>query len=265
MMHDEEFRPDIPNTARMYDCYLGGKDNYPADRAAAEQVIKMMPPGTVRTAAAQNRQFLGRAVRDLATEYGIRQFLDIGTGLPTMNSVHEVAMSVAPDSRVVYSDHDPVVLTHARDLLHGVENAMIIARDLRDPESILADPELNALLDLSKPVAVLLVAILHFISDVENPRGIIDALMKPLAAGSFLVISHATADSLAQLDNVAQVYKKATSSLYIRGRDEIEGLFAGYDLVNPGIVRLPQWHPDEYAGTDDPGASLFWCGVARKA
>jgi S-adenosyl methyltransferase len=248
----------------MYDYYLGGKDNYPADRDAAERVIKMMPEGTIRTAAAQNRQFLGRAVRDLATEYGVRQFLDIGTGLPTMNSVHDVAKSAAPDSRVVYVDHDPVVLAHARDLLHGVDNTTIIKHDLRNPAEILADPGLNSLLDLSKPVALLLVAILHFISDEENPRGIIDALMEPLAVGSFLIISHATADSLSQLDNVAQVYKEATSSLYNRRHDEVEDLFAGYDLVDPGVVRLPQWHPDEDAGTDNPGSSLFWCGVARK-
>jgi hypothetical protein len=262
----EQFRPDIPSTARMYDYYLGGKDNYPVDREAAERVIKMMPEGTIRTAAAQNRQFLGRAVRDLATEFGICQFLDIGTGLPTMNSVHEVAKSVAPDSRVIYVDHDPVVLAHARDLLHAVENTTIIARDLRDPESILADPELNALLDLNKPVAVLLVAILHFISDEEDPHGIINALMKPLAAGSFLVISHATADSFSELDDAIQVYQRATSTMYNRTRTEIEALFTGYDLIDPGVVWLPQWHPDADTGlADDPGRSLCWCGVARKA
>jgi len=243
-----------------------GKDNFPADRVAAEQVLKMMPPGTIRTAAVQNRQFMGRAVRDLATEYGIRQFLDIGTGLPTMNSVHEVAKSVAPDSRVVYVDHDPVVLAHARDLLHGVDNTTIIARDLRDPESILADPDLSALLDLSKPVAILLVAVLHFISDEENPRGIINALMKPLAAGSFLVISHATADSFSEFDEAIRVYRRATSTMYNRTRAEVEALFTGYDLIEPGVVWLPQWHPDADASpADDPGRSLGWCGVARKA
>jgi hypothetical protein len=261
----ESFRPDIPSVARMYDYYLGGKDNYPSDREAAERVIKMMPEGTIRTAAVQNRQFLGRAVRDLATEYGVRQFLDIGTGLPTMNSVHEVAKSVAPDSRAVYVDHDPVVLVHARDLLHGVDNTTIIKHDLRDPEEILADPDLNALLDLSQPVALLLVAILNFVSDEEDPRRIISTLMKPLAAGSFLVISHATADNLPQMANVDQVYEQAMSGFYNRRRDEVEGLFAGYDLIPPGVVRLPQWRPDQDSGTDDPGTSMAWCGVARKA
>src|SRR5215469_16653246 len=150
------FRPDIPSTARMYDYYLGGKDNYPADRETAERIIGMMPTGLVRTAAVQNRKFLIRAVRHLAAELGIRQFLDIGTGLPTLSNVHEVAQSIAPDSRVVYVDHDPIVVAHGRDLLHGCDRAEIINRDLRDPASILADPSLRALLDFGKPVAVLL-------------------------------------------------------------------------------------------------------------
>src|ERR1700742_3195418 len=159
------FQPDIPSTARMYDYYLGGKDNYPADRAAAERIIAMMPPGVVRNSAGQNRKFLMRVVRHLVSDLGIRQFLDIGTGLPTMNSVHQVAQAVAPDSRVVYVDHDPVVLAHSRNLLHGNERAAVIGKDLRDPAGILADPELRALLDFGQPVAVLLVAVLHFISD----------------------------------------------------------------------------------------------------
>jgi hypothetical protein len=250
----------------MYDYYLGGKDNYPADREAAERVITMMPEGTIRIAAVHNRQFLGRAVRDLAVGYGIRQFLDIGAGLPTMSSVHDVAKSVEPDSRVVYVDHDPVVLAHARDLLHGVDNTTVIKHDLRNPADIMADPELNALLDLSQPVAVLLVAILHFISDEEDPRGIIDALMKPLPAGSCLVIAHATADSFSELDDAIQVYKRATSTMYNRSQAEVEALFSGYDLLDPGVVWLPQWHPDPDTGlADNPGRSLCWCGVARKA
>src|ERR1700761_383427 len=149
----EGFRPDVPSTARMYDYYLGGKDNYPADRAAAERIIAMMPDGVVRTSAVQNRKFLMRVVRHLAQDLGVRQFLDIGTGLPTMNSVHQVAQAVAPDSRVVYVDHDPVVLAHSRNLLHGNDRAAIVGRDLRDPAGILADPRLRELLDFSLPVA----------------------------------------------------------------------------------------------------------------
>src|ERR1700735_5073271 len=161
----DAFRPDIPSTARMYDYYLGGKDNYPADRAAAERAIASMPNGVVRTAAVQNRKFLMRAVRHLTADLGVRQFLDIGTGLPTMNSVHQVAQAVAPDSRVVYVDHDPVVLAHSRNLLHGNDRAPTPGRDLRDPRGILADPGLRELLDFRQPIAVLLVAVLHFISD----------------------------------------------------------------------------------------------------
>jgi hypothetical protein len=139
----DEFRPDIPSTARIYDYYLGGKDNYPADRAAAEHIIASMPNGVVRTAAVQNRKFLMRAVRHLTADLGVRQFLDVGTGLPTMNSVHQVAQSVAPESRVVYVDHDPVVLAHSRNLLHGNERAAVIRQDARDPAGLLADPKLR--------------------------------------------------------------------------------------------------------------------------
>jgi SAM-dependent methyltransferase len=250
----------------MYDYYLGGKDNYPADREAAERVIRMMPADNVRIAAVENRKFLGRAVRYLVSEAGIRQFLDIGTGLPTMNNVHEVAQDVAPDSRVVYVDHDPVVLAHARDLLHGVDNTAIIARDLRNPAGILADPELKALLDLSKPVAVLLVSILHFISDAEDPYGIIKALMDSVPPGSYLVIAHATADGYVEAGNATEVYESATSALSLRSRAEVETMFTGLDLVCPGVTWLPLWRPDTDTGRiDDPGRSTGWCGVARKA
>jgi SAM-dependent methyltransferase len=259
-----EFRPDIPSTARMYDYYLGGKDNYPVDRDAAEQVMAMMPPGAIRTAALQNRMFLGRAVRYLAG-LGIRQFLDIGTGLPTMGNVHEVAQAVAPECAIMYVDHDPVVLTHGRDMLQGVSRTAIIGHDLRNPEEILADKELLGMLDLGQPVALLLVAVLHFINDAEDPRGILNRLMSALAPGSYLVIAHATADSFHELDEAIQVYSGATSSMHNRTHAEVEALFTGLDLVDPGVVWLPRWHPDASTGlADDPGKSLCWCGVARK-
>jgi S-adenosyl methyltransferase len=266
MTPEADFRPDVPSTARMYDYYLGGKDNYPADRKAAEHVMAMMPPGTIRTAALQNRAFLGRAIRYLVSELGIHQFIDIGTGLPTMNSVHEVAQAIDTDCRVVYVDHDPIVLAHARDLLHGIEHTTILRHDLRDPEEIFADPGLREVLDLGKPVAVLLIAILHFISDEEDPRALIGRLFDALPAGSCLVISHATADSFAELDSAIEVYKNATSTMYNRSRQEVEALFEGLDLVEPGVVWLPQWHPEAETGlADDPGQSLCWCGVAVKA
>jgi S-adenosyl methyltransferase len=268
----DEFRPDIPSTARIYDYYLGGKDNYPADRAAAEHIIASMPSGVVRTAAVQNRKFLMRAVRHLTTDLGIRQFLDIGTGLPTMNSVHQVAQSIAPESRVVYVDHDPIVLAHSRNLLHGNERATVIRQDLRDPAGILADPQLRATLDFRQPVAVLLVAVLHFVADTEDPYGAVKALMDPMPAGSYLVISHFTADSFElQADAAAQGYQNATSSVHHRTRAEIAEFFAGYDLIDPGeLVWAPRWRRDADEPDDDPevavnpGRSLSWCGVARK-
>jgi hypothetical protein len=268
----DDFRPDIPSTARIYDYYLGGKDNYPADRAAANHIIASMPNGVVRTAAVQNRKFLMRAVRHLTADLGIRQFLDIGTGLPTMNSVHQVAQSIAPESRVVYVDHDPIVLAHSRNLLHGNERATVIRQDLRDPAGLLADPQLRAMLDFRQPVAVLLVAVLHFVSDGEDPYGAVRALLDPMPAGSYLVISHFTADSYdEQADAAAQGYQNASSSVHHRTRAQIAEFFAGYDLVDPGeLVWAPRWRRAADEPDDDPevavspGRSLSWCGVARK-
>ena len=254
----------------MYDYYLGGKDNYPADREAADRVIGMMPAGVVRTGAAQNRKFLNRAVRHLAAELGVRQFLDIGTGLPTLSNVHEVAQSIAPQSRVVYVDHDPIVVAHGRDLLHGSDRAAIIDRDLRDPAGILADPALRALLDFGQPIAVLLVAILPYISDDEDPYGVVDFLMSAVPVGSYLVVSHFTADSDPRADVAALEYRKATSSVHSRTRAQVAKFFAGYDLIDPGeVVWTPQWHPDADDTDPDlaaePGKSMSWCGVARKS
>jgi hypothetical protein len=255
----------------MYDYYLGGKDNYPADRAAAERIIAMMPGGVVRTSAVENRKFLMRVVRHLTEDLGIRQFLDIGTGLPTMNSVHQVAQATAPDSRVVYVDHDPIVLAHSRNLLHGTEHASVIKRDMRDPLGILADPELRAVLDFSRPVAVLLVAVLHFVADADDPLGLVRTLMDPMPAGSYLVISHFTADSYQQADVAAKEYDNATSALHSRHRSEVIKFFSGYELAAPGsVVWTPQWRqPADGPGDDpavaaNPGRSLFWCGVGRK-
>jgi hypothetical protein len=249
----------------MYDYYLGGKDHYPADREAAEKVIAGMPPGVVRTAARQNRRFLGRAVRYLAGEAGIRQFLDIGTGLPTMGSVHEIAKAIATESRIVYVDNDPIVIAHGREMLQGVDQAVIVQHDLREPDKILFDDELRQTLRFDQPVAVLLVAVLHFVSDEEDPRGIIDRLLAPLPSGSHLVISHATADSFAEVHDVARVYRGATSTMHSRDRAEINAFLTGLRLVEPGLVWVPQWHPDADTGlSDDPGRSLSYGAVARK-
>ncbi|GAA2288651.1 SAM-dependent methyltransferase [Nonomuraea roseoviolacea subsp. roseoviolacea] len=261
------FDPNTPNVARLYDYYLGGKDHFPADREAAEKILAVAPE--VRLAARANRAFLGRAVRFLARA-GVTQFLDIGTGLPTQGNVHEVAREAAPGARVVYVDRDPVVLVHARALLADDANTVVVEGDVRDPVGILKNPDVTGLLDFSKPVAVLLVAVMHFVSEDEGPEEIIGTLREVMAPGSHLVMSHGTSD--ARPDAVSkgvEVYRSATSPLTLRSRERVRELFAGFDLVEPGMVWLPQWRPDQTDMIDfaaeDPQSSLIVCGVGRKS
>jgi hypothetical protein len=266
-----EIRPEEPNVARMYDYMLGGKDNFPADREAARRAFGALGEDVVRGTVLQNRRFLARAVRYLARDLGIRQFLDIGTGLPTMNSVHDIVRAggagwAAADSRVVYVDNDPVVITHARNMLHGVDGATIVRHDLRDPGAITGDPRVRSVLRFDQPVAVLLVAILHFLSDADDPAGITAALMAAVPPGSCLVISHASADHYTEAGRLADVYEEASSGLHLRTREAVAALFGGLPLVPPGeLVWSSQWHPD--SGTppvDSPGGASLWCGIARK-
>jgi hypothetical protein len=266
-----EIRPEEPNVARMYDYMLGGKDNFPADREAVQRTFEALGEDVVRGTVVQNRRFLGRAVRYLARDLGIRQFLDIGTGLPTMNSVHEIVWSggegwAAQASRVVYIDNDPVVITHARNMLHGVDGATIVNHDLRDPGGITGDPRVRSMLRFDEPIAVLLVAILHFLPDADDPAGIVAALLAAVPPGSCLVISHLSADHYAAARKAAVVYEDASSGLYLRTRAAVAALFGGLPLVPPGeLVWSSQWHPD--AGTppvDSPGGASLWCGIARK-
>jgi O-methyltransferase involved in polyketide biosynthesis len=257
------FRPEIPSTARLYDYFLGGKDNFPADRELAERVLADVPE--VRLYARANRAFLQRAVRYLVTEAGIRQIVDIGTGLPTAGNVHEVAQQIEPACRVVYVDHDPVVMAHALDLLHGTSNTAFIKHDLREPRDILADPELRSLTDFTRPVAILLVAVLHFISDDEQPEAIVRQLLEPFPSGSFLAISHGTIDGRPDLAPATRHYDRATSRFYPRSRGEIQGLLDNLDLISPGIVWVPQWRPD--AGTEsleEPERTLGYAALSRK-
>ncbi|MET8861871.1 SAM-dependent methyltransferase [Nonomuraea sp. NPDC004580] len=260
------FDPNTPSVARLYDYYLGGKDHFPADREAAEQILQVAPE--LRAAARANRAFLGRAVRHLA-ETGITQFLDIGTGLPTQGNVHEVAKKVVPDAKVVYVDRDPVVLVHARALLadQGGDTTVIEA-DLRDPAAILAHPGVRQTIDFSKPVGLLLVAILHFITEAERPDEILATLRDALAPGSYLVLSHGTSDArAAAVDRGTQVYQSASAPLTLRGRERIRELFDGFTLIDPGLVWLPEWRPEQadvIDFVDDPASSLILCGVGRK-
>jgi SAM-dependent methyltransferase len=257
------FRPDIPSPARIYDFLLGGKDNYPADREAAQELLAAIPD--VRMFALQNRAFLRRAVRYMATGAGIGQFIDIGTGLPTQGNVHELAQDAAPGARVVCIDNDPVVLAHGRAMLHGVADTAILEHDLREPDAILADPELGKLIDFGQPVGLLLVAVMHFISDEEDPAGLIRRLMDALPPGSHVALSHATADSRPESAQGEKVYERATAQARARTRDQVLAMLAGLELAEPGLVWAPQWRPEPGTAPDtDPGRSHVYVAVARK-
>jgi SAM-dependent methyltransferase len=259
------FRPDIPSPARMYNYFLGGKDHYEADRKAAEQVIAAIPE--VRVFARENRAFLRRAVRFLVRECGIRQIIDIGTGLPTEGNVHEVAHEYDPDVRVVYVDHDPVVLAHGRNMLNGVPGTAIIGRDLLEPAAILADEELLGLIDFTEPAAVLLVAVVHFISDDAHPADLIEQLVRPLAPGSYVALSHATSDSRPrEAAAVERIYRGTTTDIHARTRDQVLALLGGdLELVEPGLVWGPSWRPERGALPDgDPADANMYAVMARK-
>jgi SAM-dependent methyltransferase len=257
-----EINTNVAHPARVYDYWLGGKDNFPADHALAEAILEAVP--IMRTMAWANRAFLGRSVRYLTREAGIRQFLDIGTGIPTAGNTHEVAQEIAPEARVLYVDNDPIVLAHARALMtsHAAGQTAFIAADLRQPESILGDPALATTLDLGKPVAVMLVAILMFLPDADDPYGIVARLLDALPSGSHLVISHPTADFDAEaMGGAVAASKRSGISLVPRGRAEVEAFFKGLDLVEPGVVPVGAWRPDQ-EGEAEP--LNIYAGVGRK-
>ena len=256
--------PERPNAARIYDYLLGGTHNYTVDRDAA-RTLTAIHPG-MRDAAKANRAFLGRAVRFL-TAAGIRQFLDIGSGVPTEGNVHEVARDMAPDSRVVYVDVDPVAIAHSRSILDGDDRATIIEADLRDPEGIIGHPETRRLIDFQEPVGLLLVTVLHYIGDEDNPGDLVKTLTRPLVSGSHLTISHGTYDHrpAVAVKAIRRLFTRTTATATPRGHAEINGFFDGFDLVEPGLVFLPQWRPDGPGPlTDHPERSLNYAGVGRK-
>jgi SAM-dependent methyltransferase len=239
-----DLRVDTPSPARMYDYFLGGRDNYAVDREAAERVILAVGPAITYDAVWENRRYLQRAVRWL-TEHGISQFIDIGTGLPTQGNVHEIAQKVIPDARVAYLDNDPVVLAHGRALLADNATTSVIAADIRDPTAILADRNLTALVDFARPVAVLFIAVLHFLPDFDDPAGIIETFRQAMAPGSYLALSHNTGDgqSADVVADIEQIYESATSPMVFRSHSEIQRLFDGFDILPPGLVRPGRWHP----------------------
>jgi len=257
------FDTSMAHQARVYDYLLGGKDNYAADRAAAEEMLTIYPE-TAFTARA-NRAFLGRVVGYLAGEAGIRQFLDIGTGIPTAGNTHQVAQAIAPESRVVYVDYDPIVLAHARALLTSSDEGATeyIDADLRDTDTILT--QAAELLDFTKPVAVTLISILHAVLDADDPHAIVARLMDAVPSGSYLAISHGASDLIdpGALQSLHDSWKgKVQQQFQWRTREQVARFFADMDLVEPGLVRVHDWRPEPGAG--DPRKSAMWAAVGRK-
>jgi hypothetical protein len=261
-----EIDTSVPHVARVYDYLLGGQANFKVDREAAERAYAAWPGGLdgVRADARAHRAVLGRVVRYLAAEAGMRQFLDVGTGVPKENNVHEVAQRVAPESRVVYVDRDPIVLAHAHALLRSTQEGTTryIYGDLREPEAIIRAAAET--LDFTRPAAVLLFGILHFLDEDDDPAGVLGRLVSPLAAGSYVAITHLARDVAG--DALTKTFSRLNAvmaeSVVLRTRGEIAGLFGGLEMVEPGVVQVPQWHPDRDAPA--PGPLPMWCGVARK-
>ena len=263
-----DLQTDRPHPARVYDYLLGGKDNFAADRAAAHEGMKANPNSLIPPR--ENRAFLRRVVRYLARDAGIGQFLDIGTGIPTSPNVHEIAQEANPRARIAYVDNDPIVLAHARALLTSGPDGRTayIDADLRDVEKILSSPDVNDALDLSQPVALMLIAVLHFVADEDDPRGVVARLMAALPSGSYLALSHLTGDFDPEAwEGVAAVYRRSGVIMRVRTLRDIEQFFDGLDLVDPGVVSLPRWRPDPAdpaAETPTDAQVSVYGGVARK-
>jgi O-methyltransferase involved in polyketide biosynthesis len=257
-----DFDTSVPHIARVYDYWLGGKDNFAADRAMGERTLQAYPNLVFSVRA--NRAFLARAVRFLVDTAGIRQFLDIGTGIPTADNTHEVAQRIAPESRIVYVDNDPVVLSHAKALLKSTPEGACayIDADLRDPEAILAAAADT--LDFSQPVAVMLIAVMHFVGDDAQASAIMNRLMAACAPGSYVALSHAASDiDAAQMAEMVRRLNESTAEkTTLRDRAGVTRLFDGLELVEPGVIRAAEWRPDTDLEAASPAA--LWGGVARK-
>jgi hypothetical protein len=231
-----------PSAARVYDYYLGGAHNFAVDRELARKVLALFPDG--RRIAQANRAFLNRAVRYLLSQ-GVRQFIDIGAGIPTVGNVHETTEAQAPDSRVLYVDYDPVAVAHSELILRGHRGTRVLQADLRDPQSIFESAPVRELLDLSRPVGVLMLAVLHFISEDERPEQVLRAYRDALASGSYLAISHAAPEERkSEADQVAKLYQSTADPLTYRTRGRVRELFDGWELIEPGVVWMPEWRPD---------------------
>jgi SAM-dependent methyltransferase len=259
-----EINTNVPQSARVYDYWLGGKDHFPADRALGDAIAEALP--TIRTQVRAQRAFLGRAVRYLAEEAGVRQFLDIGTGIPSAGNVHDVAQEIAPKSRVLYVDNDPIVLAHARALMSGTSQGSVafIQADLREPEAILDDPAVAGTLDLAEPVGLVLIGVMHHLRDDDDPRRIVATLVDALAPGSYLVLSQSTPDFDPEaMGALAAASEQGGIPNVPRSLADTEAFFAGLELVEPGLVPMATWRPDPRAGMD-PRSVYAYGGVARK-
>jgi hypothetical protein len=257
-----DFDPNVPNVARVYDVLLGGKDNFDADRQAAAELLTAVPGASV--AARENRAFLSRAVRFLAEDAGVSQFLDIGAGLPTARAVHEIVRGVVPAARVVYADTDPMVVRHAEALLGGSFAAAVVRADVRQPWDLFARPTVRTLINLAEPVAILLVAVLHFLEDHEDPWAVVNCYKDMMAPGSYLVISHVTADHLSAdaARKAHSVYESASAPVVARTREQVARFFGGLDMLPPGLVEVSRWRPEVIGAT--PAPTLCYAGVGRK-
>jgi hypothetical protein len=255
----DEIDVDVPSAARVYDYLLGGGHNFAADRAVGDVVLRVQPQG--REIAGSNRAFLNRAVRFLVDQ-GITQFLDLGSGIPTVGNVHEVAQRADPASRVVYVDYDPVAVAHSQLMLRGNENATVIDADLTQPDQVLGSPELRRFIDFDEPVGLLTVAVFHFVPDDKQPAEIIAKYRSVLPAGSFVALSHLTADQMpGESDAVVEAMRNSRDPMYFRRYDEVVALFDGLELVPPGVVTASQWRAEQGDGNPQEG---IYAGVGRK-
>jgi hypothetical protein len=258
-----EIDVDKPSAARIYDAHLGGSHNFQVDRDAAAKIVAFMPelPDILRA----NRSFLRRAVRHLVGQ-GVTQFLDLGSGIPTVGNVHEIAWKANPLCRIVYVDVDPVAASHSRNILAGNDQAAAIQGDLRRPQDVLADPETKRLLDFSQPIAVLMFAVLHFVPDEDDPAGVIRTYLDAMVPGSHLALSHASLEGPEpqKAEEATQQFRRSVTDFSMRTRAEITHLFDGLELLEPGVVYLPEWRPDPGDEIGDPRRTSTFAGVARK-
>jgi hypothetical protein len=257
-----------PSPARLYDYYLGGHNNFEVDRRAAEELRQSLP--ALSDAAWANRGFHQRAATFLARA-GLRQFLDIGSGLPTVGNTHQVVQRVDPAARVVYADIDPMVEAQSAPLMAGSPNAILVTADLRDPCALLGHPGVRSMIDFSEPTGLLMTAVMHFVADEADPWGLVGRYVATLASGSYLALSHATADGLPPLAVHAMVetYANATQQLVLRSKAEVERFFAGLELVPPyadaqGLTFVGQWGAVDPASADSDGSRVLYCGVAKR-